>query len=114
MKKRKRNNERVIRIYQEFFKMLLDGTKTLEVRILYHFMMNIKVGTILRFNDDTRCRFRIVAVRTYNSFEDLLDFEDISKIDPTRSYEQQLQNLRKIYPPEKEKIGPVVYELEKV
>jgi len=113
MKTQRNHSDRVIRIYQEFFDMLQADMKTLEIRVLYHFMMNIKVGTIFRFNDDETCRFKVIAIRTYSSFEDLLNKEDIAKIDPTRNYEQQLENLRKIYPPEKEKIGPVVYELER-
>lgn len=114
MKAHKSHSDRVIRIFQEFFNMLQNDTKTLEVRVLYHFMLNIKVGTIFRFNDDASCRFKIIAIRTYSSFEELLNREDIAKIDSTRNYEQQLENLRKIYPPEKERIGPVVYELERI
>jgi len=113
MKHHENHNDRVIRIFKEFFDMLQADVKTLEVRVLYHFMANIKVGTIFRFNNDKNCRFKVTAIRVYGNFEELLKNEDIKKIDPTRNFQQQLKSLRKIYPPEKEKIGPVIYEIER-
>jgi ASC-1-like (ASCH) protein len=77
-------------------------------------MQNVKAGTILRFNNDPECRFKVVSVRNYSSFVELLDNEDIDRIDPTRNYDEQLQKLRSIFLAHKEKIGPVVFDMEKI
>ncbi|MFB6930903.1 RNA-binding protein, partial [Streptomyces noursei] len=49
-----------------------------------------------------------------DDFEALLDGEGPANINPTASREQQLANIRSIYPPEKEALGALAIGIELV
>lgn len=72
------------------------------------------MGTLVAFNDDPDCTCRIKRVALYKSFNEMMATEDSAKIHPTLSAEDQLADIKRIFPPEKEKLGVIVFELEKV
>lgn len=104
----------VIRIYKKYFDMIKDGSKTIEVRVAYPNMKSIRAGTVIWFNDDPNCKRRVKRVATYTSFREMMKSEDPKKINPNDSAEQQLSDIGKIYPPHKEKLGVLAFELEAV
>lgn len=104
----------VIRIYKKYFDMLKDESKTIEVRVGYPNMKKIRVGDVIWFNDDPGCKRRVKRIGSYNSFREMMKFEDAKKINPNDSAEQQLSDIGKIYPPHKEKLGVLTFELEAV
>jgi ASC-1-like (ASCH) protein len=110
----RQSNVRIMRIYKEYFDLIKSGVKTVEVRVAYSSMASIAVGTIIRFNDDPTCERRVTRVARYKSFAEMMQREDPKKINPKQSAEQQLINIRKIFPPDKEQMGVLAFELEKV
>lgn len=104
----------VIRIYKKYFDMIKDGSKTIEVRVAYPSMKKIRVGDVIWFNDDPNCKRRVKRVASYVSFREMMKSEDPKKINPNDSAEQQLSDIGKIYPPHKEKLGVLTFELEVV
>lgn len=101
-----------MRIYQQYFTMIKSGVKTVEVRVAYSGMKAITVGTFICFNGDSNCVKKVKRVTFYKSFKEMMSKEDPKKINPYRTANEQLTDIRKIFPPEKEKIGVIVFELE--
>jgi len=100
-----------------YFKLVADGTKTVEVRVAYENMKKIRPGMEIAFRSgDEECLTRVKDVRTYISFEDLLDHEDMRAIggDLGESRSDLLQAIRDIYPPEKEALGVLAIEVERI
>ncbi len=100
-----------------YFQLLADGTKTIEVRVAYENMKKIQSGweILFRSGDDT-CLTRVREVRTYSSFEEMLDHEDMRAIggELGESRQDLLRAIRDIYPPEKEALGVLAIEIERV
>ena len=61
-----------------------------------------------------RYPYVIQRVGRYGDFEELLAHEDLAAIAPDVPPVQLLDALRAIYPPEKEALGAVALEIEKV
>ena len=110
----RKSNIRVMRIYREYFNMIKDGLKTIEIRVAYPSMRSITPGTIILFNDDPSCERRVKRVSQYKTFREVMEREDPEKINPTKSAEQQLTDIRQIFSPDKEQLGILVFELENV
>lgn len=102
---------RNMRIYDQYFQLIKAGTKTIEVRVAYPGMRKIAVGTVIRFSTDSdSCDRRVVRVASYSSFSGMMAQEDPVKINPTKSAEEQLREIKKIFPPSKEKMGVIIFE----
>ena len=100
-----------------YFKLVADGTKTVEVRVAYENLKKIRPGMEVLFRSgDEECLTRVRDVRTYVSFEDLLDREDTRAIggDLAESRDDLLQAIQDIYPPEKEALGVLAIEVERI
>lgn len=110
----RKSNKRVMLIYRQYFDLIKNGTKTIEVRVAYPSMKSITVGTLIAFNDDPDCTCRVKRVAQYKTFDDMMVAEDPVKIHPTLSADEQLADIKRIFPPEKEKLGVIVFEFEKV
>jgi ASC-1-like (ASCH) protein len=110
----RRSNQRTMRIYKQYFDLIKNGTKTIEVRVAYPSMKSITVGTVILFNDDPDCSCRVKRVAQYKTFDEMMAAEDPQKIHPTLSADEQLTDIKRIYPPEKEKLGVIIFEFEKV
>ncbi len=109
-----KSNTRVMRIYKQYFDMIKDGSKTVEIRVAYPSMKSIAVGTIIRFNDDPNCARRVKRVANYKSFAEMMSKEDPKTLNPYRTADEQLADIRKIFPSDKERLGVIAFELEKV
>jgi ASC-1-like (ASCH) protein len=102
-------------LYRRYFDLVADGSKTIEVRVQYPNLGNLKAGDHIRFvcgRDDALTRVKRVA--RYASLEEMLDAEGPENVNPTSSRNQQLANIRRIYGPEKEALGVPAIEIELV
>ncbi|MGH3814926.1 MAG: hypothetical protein ACRDUV_21190 [Pseudonocardiaceae bacterium] len=43
----------------------------------------------------------------YANFEEMFDHEEVASVNPTATRDEQLANIRQIYPPEREALGVV-------
>ncbi len=97
-------------IKDEYLQQILDGRKTVEVRVAYSNIARLEPGDILLLNGQHR--YTITDVRRYPDFEALVAAEDPVTIAPDLAgREALLAACRAIYPPEKEALGVVALEL---
>ena len=106
---------RKMRIKKPYFDAIMEGRKTLEVRVGYNSIKRLKAGELLQFETGhTSGVVRIKSIRIYRSFADMLSSEVWQQIVPqAKSEEEALRLLRKIYPDHKERLGVHVIEVEK-
>jgi ASC-1-like (ASCH) protein len=102
-------------IYKRYFDLIASGQKTTEIRVNDSSRRKIKVGSLIRF----RCRdeevlTRVTRVARYTSFEEMFDHEPVASVNPTATREEQLANIRQIYPSEREALGVVALGIELV
>jgi ASC-1-like (ASCH) protein len=106
---------RELNLYRQYFDLVAAGRKSIEVRVKYPHLAGMAAGDAIRFrikNTDETCDVRVLRVTEYPDFEALLDGEGPANVNPTASREQQLANIREIYPPEKEALGALAIEME--
>ena len=104
---------REMNLYRRYFDMVATGRKTIEVRVQYPNLRNLRVGDHIRFvcgRDDALTQVKRVA--RYTSFEEMLDAEGPDRVNPDSPRDQQLANIRRIYGPEKEALGVLAIEIE--
>ena len=108
-------NVRKMRIKKPYFDAIMEGRKTLEVRVGYNSIKRLKAGGLLQLETGhTSGVVRIRAIRIYDNFADMLAAEPWRQIVPqARDAEEALHLLRKIYPARKERLGIHVIEIEK-
>ncbi|MFJ5802662.1 ASCH domain-containing protein [Streptomyces decoyicus] len=97
-----------LNLYRRYFDLVAAGRKQIEVRVRYPHLEDLAAGHSIRFRikgTDETCDVLVTRVTRYDNFEALLDGEGPANINPTSSREQQLTNIRSIYPPEKEALG---------
>ncbi|MFF1355211.1 ASCH domain-containing protein [Streptomyces sp. NPDC058297] len=97
-------------LYERYYAQVESGRKTIEVRVRTPRMTDVEVGDVLVFHGEESGReldVRATRIRPYASFAELLSAEDVTRIDPDTACAEQLVNLRRIYPPEKEALGPL-------
>ncbi|MGB9723245.1 MAG: ASCH domain-containing protein [Chloroflexia bacterium] len=104
--------EKVLWIREPYLEQIRNGRKVVEVRVAYSNIARLEVGDILRLNDRVRVRIRRIA--RYADFEEMLRHEDPAAIAPDLPPEELLPALREIYPPEKEALGVVALEVERI
>jgi len=97
-------------IKKQFFDLIVQGKKTLEVRVSYPGLKKIKKGDVIGLNN--KVKVKIKDIRTYSDFEKMILNEDPNAILPESTSEQVLNLLKKIYPPKKQKLGVIVFELD--
>ena len=110
-------SKREINIRKEYLKLIIEGVKTVEVRVGYPRMRSIQPGQELTFvSGDQRVPTTVKRVTEYPSFEEMLGREDARSIgaDLGESRENLLAVIRNIYPPEKERLGVLAIEIELV
>jgi ASC-1-like (ASCH) protein len=94
-------------IRDKYLAQILDGRKTVEVRVAYSNIARLHGGDRLLLND---CHPYLI--RQMDSFEELLQHQDPTAIAPDLSPEELLAALRSLYPPAKEALGVVAIEIE--
>jgi ASC-1-like (ASCH) protein len=97
-------------IRDEYLAQILDGHKTVEVRVAYSNIARLQTGDRLLLNG--RHAYRIRRTDHYSSFEELLRCQSPAAIAPDLSPEELLAALRSLYPPAKEALGVVAIEIE--
>ncbi|WP_060887749.1 ASCH domain-containing protein [Streptomyces caniscabiei] len=106
-----------LNLYPQYFDLVAVGRKTREVRVKYPKFEGLAAGDLIRFsvkNTDRSCLTRVTRVAEYASFEDLLDTEGPSQVNPEATREEQIVNIRRIYGPEKERLGCLAIGIELV
>ncbi len=110
-----RERAREMPIYKRYFDLIAAGTKTIEVRVAYPSNKRLAAGQLLKFTcRGEQCLTRITRITTYASFDDMFDHENVVTVNPTATREQQLASIRLIYPAEKEALGVIAIEVERV
>jgi ASC-1-like (ASCH) protein len=97
-------------IHDQYLQQILDGVKTVEIRVAYPNIARLQAGDELLLND--RHRYLVRRITTYPDFPTLLANEDPSAIAPNLAEDKLLAALREIYPPEREALGAVAIEIE--
>ncbi|MFF7379131.1 ASCH domain-containing protein [Streptomyces massasporeus] len=106
-----------LNLYPQYFDLVAAGRKTREVRVKYPKFDGLAVGDLIRFavqGTDRSCMTRVTRVAEYASFEELLDAEGPSQVNPEATREEQLSNIRRIYQPDKERLGCLAIGIELV
>ncbi|MFF4491178.1 ASCH domain-containing protein [Streptomyces sp. NPDC001544] len=104
-----------LNLYRRYFDLVAAGQKTIEVRVKYPHLEDLAAGDVIRFRikgTDETCDVLVKRVTEYKTFEELLDQEGQVNVNPASSREQQLANIREIYPAEKEALGVLAIEIE--
>ncbi|MFI9835177.1 ASCH domain-containing protein [Streptomyces sp. NPDC051913] len=105
---------RELNLYRQYFDLVAAGTKTIEVRVKYPHLADLTTGDTIRFRikgTDETCDVKVIKVTEYADFAALLDGEGPTNINPSATRDQQLTNIRAIYPPEKEALGALAIEI---
>ncbi len=90
-------------IKDEPLRQILDGRKTVEVRVAYSNLARLEPGDQLLLNDQHP--YVVDRIERYASFEELLAREDPATIAPGLPPAELLPAMRQLYPPEKEALG---------
>lgn len=109
--------KRELNIRLPYLRLIADGVKTVEVRVAYSSMRKIRPGQDLVFvSGGERLPTRVKDVREYTSFDEMLDREDPVAIggELGESKDELLAAIRGIYPPEKERLGVLAIEIERL
>jgi ASC-1-like (ASCH) protein len=102
-------------IYKRYFDLIAAGRKTVEIRVNDSSRKKIAVGSLVRFTcREEEVLTRVTKVARYASFEEMFEHEAVESVNPTASREDQLRNIRQIYPPEREALGVVALGIELV
>lgn len=100
------------RIKRQYFDQLISGKKTLEIRVGYRSVQRIQAGDTITFENYGPNRFLVTRVSIYPNFQKAFAAEDLRKALPYLSPAAARRAYRKIYPPQREKLGIYVLELE--
>ncbi|WP_377267846.1 ASCH domain-containing protein [Peterkaempfera sp. SMS 1(5)a] len=106
---------RRMNLYRQYFDLVAEGRKTVEVRVQYEHLRDLAAGQYIRFTcDRDECLVRVVRVTRYTSSEEMLDAEGPADVDPDSTHEEQLANIRRIYGPQKEALGVLALRIARV
>ena len=108
------NYVRPLRSKQRYLDFIKSGEKILEVRVGYEHIKTIKPKDKVRFlSSNETIEATVKDIRRYPNFVEMAEREDYQKIIPGHSKGEVLKKLKKIYPPEFEKLGVFVLEIKK-
>lgn len=96
-------------IKDEYLQQILDGRKTIEVRVGYTNIRKLAPGDTLLLNN--QYPYQIIRIGVYANIEELANHEDPAHITPDLSAKELIMAFRAIYPPEKEALGVIALEL---
>lgn len=100
-------------IYKRYFDLIAQGKKTTEIRVNDSSRKKIKEGSLIRF----RCQgdevlTRVTRVAHYATLDEMFAHESVASVNPLATREEQLANIRQIYPREREALGVVAIGIE--
>lgn len=96
-------------IKDEYLAQILEGRKTIEVRVGYSNIARLKAGDRLLLNE--RYPFVIRRAGHYHTFEELLAHENPAAIAPDLTTEALRDAFHALYPPDKEALGVIALEI---
>lgn len=99
------------RIKERYFQQLKNGSKHLEIRVGYSWVKKVKPGDIIIFENCSTDEFYVSKINRYDSFNKMLQVENVNDILPGLNTDGALSTLQKIYPPNKESLGVYVFTL---
>lgn len=103
---------RSLRIQSRYLSMIKSGEKNIEVRVAYDHIKKIKPGDGIRLvSGPEQVVRRVREVRRYSSIAQMLEHEDVTQVLPGLDRDEARERLRGIYPPEKERLGIIVFDL---
>ena len=103
----------LIRLKREYFLQIKTKIKRLEIRVAYPNLKGIKPGSIVTFEcGRDRVVVKMKDVRRYQTFVAMLEKEDYRLIAKDKTKQEVLDICRSIYPPKKESLGVLVFEVE--
>ena len=104
---------RKMRVKNHLLQQIKSGRKRLEVRVGYDNIRRISVGDKIELLSQTNSQVvRVKSIRTYETLLSLGANEDLQLIVPDVPSNESLAFLARIYPPDKQKLGIYVFELE--
>jgi ASC-1-like (ASCH) protein len=106
---------REMNLYRRYFDLVAGGRKSIEVRVRYPGLRNLRTGDHIRFicgRDE--CLTQVRRVTIYESFEQMIDAEGPASVNPDVPRDQQLADIRSIYGLEKEALGVLAIEIERL
>jgi ASC-1-like (ASCH) protein len=98
-----------------YFRQIKSGRKTLEARINYSNLRHIRSGDILTFKSGPeQVSRRVVQVRHYNTLQEMVKSEDLSRLLPGVLPDRVLAEYHKFYSDRKvaSHNGVLVFELQ--
>ena len=95
----------------DYLGQILDGRKSVEVRVGYDNIRRLKPGDELLLNG--LHSYAVMRVGHYASFREMLLAEKVTAIAADATVEELLAHLREMYPPEKELLGVVALEIRR-
>lgn len=101
------------RIRRNYYNLINEGIKTLEVRVGYPNIRRVKKGDTITFYNCSNIKFEVIRVACYQNFHEMLNHEDSSKAIPDVTKHEALSTYQKIYSETKEALGVYVFELRK-
>lgn len=106
---------RNMRVKGPLLQQIKDGVKTLEVRVGYPNITQIRAGDhIDMMSERLSCTVRVKEVRCYQTFSAMFECEDYHLIAPGMSSSAVRALLYRIYPADKERLGIYVLDIERV
>ncbi|WP_405021147.1 ASCH domain-containing protein [Kitasatospora sp. NBC_00070] len=101
-----------LHLLPQYFDLVADGTKTIEVRVATPRKLTIRHGDLLRFTTDetTHIEVRVTRATRYDSFSELLAAEPLPAVNRLTDQAGALRALRDIYSPEREALGVLAIE----
>jgi ASC-1-like (ASCH) protein len=107
------NFMRQMRVKQNFLDFIRKGEKTLEVRVGYSNIKTIRPGERIRFASRIQEHVvRVRYIRQYSTFDEMLKIEESNRIAPGLPKQDVLQLLKEIYPPDRERLGVFVLDIQ--
>ena len=94
-----------VHINQRDYNDIIHGTKRIEVHLNHKFYPQIKSDDTIEFYNDDNQSFhtKVIEILKYDSFESLIDDNDISLFSQNMTKKELLDTLYKFYTPEQEK-----------
>lgn len=109
----------VMKLQEQYFNFIKDGTKIYEIRLNDEKRRKIKIGDFIEFQKEPKLEDKIVLevddLLYYNNFSELLDYISIIELaDPSISKEDLRNDLELFYSKEKQnEYGVVAIKLKK-
>ncbi|MGW3233272.1 ASCH domain-containing protein [Kitasatospora sp. NPDC001095] len=106
---------RTMPIYRQYFDLIAKGEKTVEVRVAYESMKRIRVGDLINFTcRESSCLTRVTRIGKYRTFREMFGTERVEAVNPHATEAEQLEAIHAIFPPHKEALGVLTFEIERV